>query len=441
MHSFIKEILVSLGMLVFCAATSAQKPNIIYIMTDDMGYGDLSSYGRKDYKTPNLDKLAEQGVRFINAYSAAPVCTPTRTAFITGRYPSRTPVGLREPLAASKNDSAIGLTADYTSIASLLKNAGYKTALIGKWHLGIQPEHRPLKNGFDYFFGILTGAADYISHKTHTKLRAHDLFENNDPVHTKGYLTDLITNKSIEFLERKQDKPFFLAVTYTAPHWPWQGRHDPAYPDTLDFTQGGSASIYAEMMKILDDGIGKILETLDKKNLSSNTLIIFTNDNGGEKYSDNGGLSRMKMNLWEGGIRVPAIVRWPGKFPAGSVTGQVAITMDWSATILSAGGASEGKQFPLDGVDLIPVLAGKIKEVDRTLYWRTFQRTKQKATRESNWKYLQDEKGEYLFDLSVDPAEKNDLKEKYPEIFKRLKTQYTAWESTVLEPVPLQAKQ
>jgi arylsulfatase A-like enzyme len=438
-YSFRKKFLVVLAMFVFFAV-NAQKPNIIYIMTDDMGYGDLSSYGRKDYKTPNLDKLAEQGVKFINAYSAAPVCTPTRTAFMTGRYPARTPVGLREPLAASKNDSAIGLTPNYTSIASLLKTAGYHTAMIGKWHLGIQPEHRPLKNGFDYFYGILTGAADYISHKTHTKARTHDLYENNEPLHSKGYLTDLITDKVISFLKLKHDKPFFLALTYTAPHWPWQGRKDKAYPDTIEFTQGGSAKIYAEMMKILDDGIGKILETLDKKNLTKNTLIIFTNDNGGEKYSDNGGLSSMKMNLLEGGIRVPAIIRWPGKIPTGSVTNQVAITMDWSATILAVAGATPDKQFPLDGINLLPVVTGDKQEVARTLYWRTFQRANQKAIRDGNWKYFVRDNSENLFDLSSDPAEKTDLKNNHPEIFNRLKAQYATWEKSVLEPVPLQTK-
>ena len=165
-------------MLLACYTKSQfQRPNIIYIMTDDMGYGDLSGYGRKDYKTPNLDKLASQGMKFVNAYSAGPLCTPTRTAFMTGRYPARTPVGLMEPLTTSKRDSAYGLTADYPSIASLMKAGGYETALIGKWHLGVLPKHSPIKNGYDYFFGIHSGAADYISHKGDS--RKLDLYEND----------------------------------------------------------------------------------------------------------------------------------------------------------------------------------------------------------------------------------------------------------------------
>lgn len=218
---------------------------------------------------------------------------------------------------------------------------------------------------------------------------------------------------------------------------PWQGPSDPAYPDSIDFTEGGPAFVYAAMMKSLDDGIGKIMQALDEAQLSNQTIVIFTNDNGGERYSDNGGLSNSKFTLWEGGIRVPAFVRWPGKINAGITTEHVAITMDWNATILKAGGAKVDKNFPLDGIDLIPVLTGSQKNVDRTLYWRTFQRSKQKAIRDGKWKYLQDEKGEYLFDLSADQEEKNDLKTKEKKKFEKMKAKYAKWEKTVLQPIPL----
>lgn len=412
------------------------QPNIIYIMSDDMGYGDLSGYGRKDYSTPNLDKLASQGMKFVNAYSAAPVCTPTRTAFMTGRYPARIPVGLKEPLTKSRADSAVGLTEEHPSVASLLKAAGYETALIGKWHLGFLPQHNPTRNGFDYFFGILAGAADYISYKSGPAgRRAHDLYENDTPVYPEGYLTNLFTQKAIDFIKKTHNKPFFLTLTFNAPHWPWQGPSDKAYDDTVDFVKNGSPAIYAAMMKSLDDGIGNIMKVLDDSHLSEQTIIIFTNDNGGERYSDNGGLSNAKFTLWEGGIRVPAFVRWPGKIIAGAVTPQVAVTMDWTATILSVAKSKPHPQFPLDGIDLLPVLTGKSKTVERTIYWRVSRPEKQKAIRDGKWKYLQDEKGEYLFDMSADEQEKKDVKSEQQTAFNKLKEKYTQWEKTVLNPI------
>lgn len=415
----------------------AQRPNIIYIMTDDMGYGDLSCYGQKNYTTPNLDRLASQGVKFVNAYAAAPVCTPTRVAFMTGRYPARTPVGLLEPLRSPKLDSAYGLTKDIPSLPALMKESGYETALIGKWHLGFMPHQSPRSNGYDYFFGILSGGADYISYQGANGARTHDLYENDVVIYPQGYLTDLLTQKSVEVIKQKHDKPFFLTITFNAPHWPWQGPTDEAYPDSLDFTEGGSPSVYAAMMKSLDDGIGKIMQALDDAQLTNQTIVIFTNDNGGERYSDNGGLSKSKMTLWEGGIRVPAFVRWPGKINAGTTTQQVAVTMDWTATILKAAEAKADKDFPLDGIDLMPILTGKKNTTDRTLYWRTFQRTQHKAIRDGKWKYLQDEKGEYLFDLSTDQQEKNDLRLKEEKRFKKMKEMFGEWEKTVLKPIPL----
>lgn len=433
-HYIIRKA-VGLLLIIVPLLSYSQRPNIIYIMTDDMGYGDLSGYGRKDYATPNLDKLAGQGIKFVNAYSAAPVCTPTRTAFMTGRYPARIPVGLKEPLVNSKEDSAVGLTAENPSIATLMKNAGYETALIGKWHLGFQPQHNPTRNGFDYFFGFLAGAADYISHKSgHTGQRAHDLYENDKPYYTEGYLTELFTQKAVAFLEKPHNKPFFLALHFNASHWPWQGPGDKPYEDSVDHRSNGSPAKYAAMMKSLDDGIGIIMKSLEDAKLTDQTIVIFTNDNGGERFSDNGGLSQSKMSLWEGGIRVPAFVRWPGKIKAGTTTEQVAITMDWTATILAAGGAKSATAFPLDGIDMMPICTGKEGTKDRTFYWRTSQRRKQKAIRDGNWKYLQDEKGEYLFDVSKDQAEKNDLKEKHKDVFDRLKLKFGEWEKTVLPP-------
>ena len=299
--------------------------------------------------------------------------------------------------------------------------------------MGILPQHSPIKNGFDYFFGIRSGAADYISH--YGDGRKPNLYENDVLVDTDGYLTDLFTERAIAYIKQKHNKPFFLAITYNAPHWPWQGPNDLPYPDSVNFRDGGSPAIYAAMMKSLDVGIGNIMNALDEQ--SNQTLVIFTNDNGGERFSDNGGLAKAKGTLWEGGIRVPAFVRWTGIIQPGLISQQVVVTMDWTTTILSAAGVTFQQDFPPDGIDLMPVLTAKEKTVERTLYWRTFQRTQQKAIRMGEWKYLQDEKGEYLFNLVNDPGEKNDLKAAQPAIFDRLKIEYISWEKTVLQPIPL----
>lgn len=416
----------------------SDKPNIIYIMTDDLGYADLSCYGRKDYQTPNLDKLASQGIKFMNAYAAAPVCTPTRAAFMTGRYPARTKVGIHEPLEWSKKDSALGLTPEDPSIATSLKQVGYKTYLVGKWHLGFSTQFNPVKNGFDYFYGFHGGGIDYTSH-TGPRVNTPALYENFTPLKKEGYFTDILADKAIEIINKTHSKPFFLTIMFNAPHWPWQGPGDKAYHDTLSWTAGGSPAVYAAMMKSLDDAVGSILKAVDEKGLAKKTIIIFTSDNGGERFSDMGIYKGRKMQLWEGGIRVPAFVRWAGKIKPATSTNQVVTTMDWTATILSAARAKPDPKFPLDGIDLIPVITAKKKEVDRTLYWRISQRRDHKAMRSGDWKYLRDEKGiEYLFDLSNDAEEKNDLKAQQTEIFDRLKAKYKEWEDAMLEPLPLQ---
>ena len=336
-----------------------------------------------------------------------------------------------EPLTASKEDLQVGLTPAVPSLAIRMKSAGYATALIGKWHLGELPQHSPNKNGFEYFFGFHAGAADYVSHKSPGG--NPDLYENESPILRDGYLTDVFTEKAIDFLKQKHKKPFFLALMFNAPHWPWQGPLDRAYPDSADFRTGGSAPIFAEMMKSLDNSIGKVMSTLDEEQLSNETIVIFTNDNGGERYSDQAGLSKRKGSLWEGGIRVPAFVRWPGKINAGVVTEQIVITMDWTATILALGKAKVPRATtPADGIDLLPLLTGKTSIIERTLYWRTSQRSKQKAIRSGEWKYLKDDSGEYLFNLRSDPGEKTDLKQQHADIIERMKEQYGVWEKGML---------
>jgi arylsulfatase A-like enzyme len=331
----------------------------------------------------------------------------------------------------------IGLTPDLPSVASLLKSKGYETALIGKWHLGFAQQFSPNKNGFDYFLGFHGGGIDYVSHKSPSGMP--DLFENENPVNIDGYMTDILSDKAISYIQQSHSKPFFLSLQFNAPHWPWQAPGDKAYPDTMRWRSGGSEAIYAGIMKSLDDNVGRILKALKQAGLDKNTIVFFVSDNGGEKFSDMGGLSGSKAGLWEGGIRVPAIVKWAGKIRANSVSSQPVITMDWSATILAIAGAKPDQQFPTDGMNLVPWFTiGKYNQViPRTFYWRVFQRNQQKALRDGDWKYLQDEKGEYLFDLSKDMAEKNNLKEKETAVFFSLKKKYQEWEATVLTPIPL----
>lgn len=413
----------------------SSRPNIIYIMADDMGYADLSCYGHKDYQTPYLDKLASQGVKFMNAYAAAPICTPTRTAFMTGRYPARTPVGLMEPLRGARKDSLVGLTANCTSVATLLKKNGYETYLVGKWHLGFDSLHSPLENGFDYFYGFKSGGIDYISHTNRNG--REDLYENKAPIKKDGYATDLWRDKSVEIVNASHTKPFFLSIMFNAPHWPWQAPGDKPYPNTILWTAGGGKEKYAAMIKSLDDAVGEIIKAIDNKNIASNTLVIFTSDNGGEQFSDMGIYAGKKGQLREGGIKEPAFIRWRGTIAPNTVTQQVAITMDWTATILAAARVKPDPRFALDGIDLLPVCTGNKKIVERTFYWRLFQDGEQKAIRQANWKYLQYEKGEFLFNLTVDPSEKTDIKAKHPDVFSQLKKKYSEWESGVLAPFPL----
>ena len=424
------------GAILSSPVQAAERPNILFILADDLGWGDLSCYGRPDYRTPNLDRLAQQGMRFTNAYSAAPVCTPTRVGFHTGRYPARLPVGLMEPITERKElgelTKTVGLSPAHPTVSSLIKQVGYDTALIGKWHLGYLPVFGPLRCGFDEFFGIMSGAGDHFSHKDMEG--DPDLFEGEVPVDRAGYITDLLTRRAVEYLERPHKNPFYLSLHYTAPHWPWEGPNDSAVSKNLGlgpeaFRSGGSLKIYAEMMKSLDDGIGKVLAALKTAGLDRNTLVIFTSDNGGERFSYNWPFSGQKMNVREGGIRVPGIVRWPGVVAAGSTSDQPVITMDWTATMIAAAGAKPAVEYPLDGEDIKPVLGGKRALYDRTFFWRT--RT-QGAVRSGKWKYIREGKNEFLFNLSVDEREQANYKDKEPQTLERLRGEFNNWESVVL---------
>lgn len=414
------------------ATAKNSRPNIIFILADDLGWGDLSCYGRPDYRTPNIDLLAARGTRFTDAYSASAVCTPTRCGYITGRYPARFTIGLEEPLIASNINA--GLESHQPTIASSLKQSGYDTALVGKWHLGFRPKWGPNAHGFDEFFGILSGAGDYFLHKN--GLGQPDLYENLTPVERNGYLTDLLTERAVSYVTKRRSAPFFLSLHYTAPHWPWQGPNGGETVSFMDKTnertkmsRGGSLKLYAEMMKSLDDGVGRVMKAIKAAGIEKQTLVIFTSDNGGERFSYQWPFSGQKGDLLEGGIRVPAIVSWPSMVPANRVTQQMAITMDWTATILAAAQTDAAVRSSLDGIDLLPVIKGASPVRDRTFFWRIYDLD---AVRDGKWKFYRNGEVRRLFDLSVDQHEQADFSAQHPEVLQRLMSQFAKWNDTML---------
>jgi len=415
-------------------AQSANRPNVVLIITDDVGYGDIGSYGAPDVKTPNIDSLAKNGTRLTDFY-AAPSCSPTRAALISGRYQQR--FRIEVPLGAARGASLEqGLRATGRSFPQLLKNNGYRTGLIGKWHLGYKPEFSPNSHGFDYFFGFKSGLIDYYQHTDQNG--EHDLFENDAPTHTMGYSTDMFTERSIKFIEESKGRPFFLEVAYNAAHWPFQVPDHPSVaPNNARFVQPqddttATRADYVAILERADRGVGQILAALDRLGLSQDTLVIFTNDNGGEWLSRNAPLFHRKQSVWEGGIRVPAILRWPGHVPAGKTSSQVGIVMDLSATILAVTGSPVPADAKLEGINLLPLLQTGAARVERTLFFRyTLPARRQRAVRQGDWKLVLDGNNPMLFNLADDVGERNDLAYQRTDIVKRLFPLIGQWEQDV----------
>ena len=425
---------------------TAARPNVVLILMDDLGYGDIGSYGVKDAKTPNLDRLAREGVRLTDAYANAPNCSPTRAGLISGQYQQR--YGIEWPLGSVPGDTARGLPATGATLPALLKKNGYATGLIGKWHLGFKPEFGPNAHGFDEFFGFLSAAVGYYSHRRGEG--TPDLYENTTRVEVPGYLTDEITRRAVRFVDRHATAPFFLEVAYNAVHWPFDvpdlppsARHEVHQPDEvggLRLYQGPAAEVpatradYVRMLERADRGIGEILAALDRAGLTRNTLVIFTSDNGGEWLSRNAPLRNRKHTLWEGGVRVPFILRWPGRLPANKRSAQVAMTMDLTASILAASGAAIPAGHKLDGLDLLPSLSGRSPVVEREIFWRIKRPFDQRAVRSGRWKLVQEGRNFFLFDITADPGERNDLTAGHPEIVRKLNRALASWEKEVGPP-------
>lgn len=422
-------------------ASTDKRPNVLFIMADDLGYGDLSCYGRPDFETPVIDKLARDGLKLNRTYANSAVCSPTRTALLTGRYQYRLRVGLEEPLGGG---DGVGMPAEHPTIASQFKAAGYQTALIGKWHLGYAPDYGPLKSGYDHFFGFYPGGVDYFAHKViHGKQRfgkampdKDGLWDDKKPVAVDGYLTDVFGDKTVEEIREMaaEDKPFFISLHFSAPHWPWEGPNDIRRSRDLTSildTDGGNAKVYGEMVKSLDSNVGRVLAELEAQGIADNTIVVFTSDNGGERFSYTWPFVGAKGELLEGGIRVPGIVRWPNGIKAGTESDQVMTSMDWMPTLLAAANGHASSAYPLDGKNLLPVLQGLQEPVLRKLFWR-FKANEQKAVLDGDWKYLKLNDHEYLFNVVVDERERANLKDVHPDIFARLKAEYETWNSAML---------
>lgn len=437
------RFVLALVLLACSGVLQAVPPNIVLILADDMGYGDLGCYGHPRAKTPHIDRLAKEGVRFTQHYSNGTECSPTRTALLTGRYPQW--AGGLECAIGTGNvgryDDAIelaarrqlGLPAKQVVLPGALKKVGYACGVFGKWHLGYEPRFNPIEHGWDEFFGYLGGNVHYFNHRETSDL--HVLFRGRLPVHSEGYMTHLITDHSLAFIERHKARPFFLFVSHESPHFPFQGPKDAAKKITKENWMTPDADTYVAMVEDLDTEVGRVLASLKEQNLDRNTLVIFVSDNGGfAPAAHMGPLRGAKSSTLEGGIRVPLIMRWPGKLPAGKTSKQVCATFDLTRSILNLAKAKVPADRT-DGTDIIAHIADNSPDTPRTLFWRGKRGERTwAAVREGNLKYVRKTEGQteaWLYDVSKDLGEKNDLLTKQPNDAARLKALLAKWEKDV----------
>jgi arylsulfatase A-like enzyme len=417
----------------------ASRPNIVFIMADDLGYADLSCYGRPDFKTPQIDRLAAEGMKFTQAYANSAVCSATRTALITGRYQYRLPVGLEEPLAGPQYH--VGLPPQHPTLPSLLKQAGYGTTLIGKWHLGWLPDYGPLQSGYDHFYGFRGGALDYFTHKPGSGAAVgEDLWDQDAQVHQAGYLTELLGERAVSVIRDygRAQQPFLMSLHFNAPHWPWEGPGDEAESKRITSLRdydGGSQLTYARMVEAMDRQVGRVFDALREAHIAENTIVIFTSDNGGERFADTWPFTGKKSELLEGGLRIPALVRWPQSIKAASVTDQVMISMDWLPTLLEAAGTRPDLAYPSDGMSLLSTLTRNAPPTPRKLFWR-YHANQQRALRDGDMKWLKIRDNTFLFNVVSDPLERANLKDRQPEVYQRMVAEYEAWNATMLPENP-----
>ncbi len=451
------------------AADATAKPNIVYIVVDDLGYGELGSYGGKGIPTPHLDALAAGGARFTSGYVTAPFCAASRAALMTGRYQTR--FGFEfNPIGAKNAAPGIGLPVAEKTVADRLRDVGYATGLVGKWHLGGTEPFHPQRRGFDEFFGFLheghyyvrppwQGVTTWLRRKKlpdggqgrwtspdgrivwSTHLGSNEpeydtgnpLLRSSQPVDEKANLTDAFTREACDFIGRHRSQPFFLYLAYSAVHSPMQGTDE--YMKKFAHIEDIQRRIFAAMLAHFDDSVGKVLAELRKSGVEENTLVVFLGDNGGpteELTSSNAPLRGGKGDLWDGGIRVPFIVSWKNRIPAGRIVDASVASIDATATALELANAGPS-QKQLDGINLMPLLTGKMAEVpERTLFWRVGQKN---ALRSGNWKLIRDGKEWQLYDLANDIGETTNLAAKEPARVQQLTSLWDKWNAEQIEPL------
>ena len=413
----------------------AQRPNIVFIMADDLGYADLSCTGSHHISTPAIDSIAAGGIWLRQGYSSTPICSPTRTALLLGCYAQRFPLGLEEPVAANAPPD-LGPPADRPTLASVFRALGYRTKLIGKWHLGEPGVHGPLQHGYDEFLGIVEGAADYFRHRMVVggKEIGIGLARDNARTQADGYLTDTFGDEAVRSIEAAGDQPLFLSLHFNAPHWPWEGREDAAAAKaigTSTHNDGGSLGKYREMVQIMDQNVAKVLAALDRTGKAENTIVVFTSDNGGERFSETWPFVGQKGEVLEGGIRVPLMMRWPARITPGTVSDQVMASMDFLPTLLAMAGGSVTRAGTFDGMDLSAQIAERAAPVERTLFWR-FNAGNQAAVRQGNWKYVKLGGKEHLFNLAEDERERAERGVAEPQRLAAMRRLWDQWNARML---------
>ena len=442
MRFFIFTILSLL--IISCKSSSDYAPNIIVIISDDQGYADVGFHGSKEIFTPNIDRIASNGVVFSQGYVSYAVCSPSRAGLITGKYQNR--FGYTRNILLAPKDSLMGLPLSEQTLPDVLNNVDYKTKAIGKWHLGAHESLVPERRGFDEFFGFIIGGHRYfpedLTLNDLTEARSQmdgyitRIYDNGNRIDTKKYLTEELSDNAVQFIEDNSDDPFFLYLSYNAPHTPLQATE-------RDLERNSHIEIekrrtYAAMVSSMDDGIGLILDKLEEKKISENTIVIFFSDNGGVEwynFSDNGILRGIKGDFFEGGIRVPFTMQWPKKIKPGIIYDKPIIALDVFATVASAASAEKYIMNDIDGVDLLPYINGEKSGMPHEyLYWQNPDKDID-VVRDDRYKYLRIKGDEYIFDLKNDISEETNIIDSSKPIYDRLKSQFKEWEKDMIDPV------